>query len=235
MTDLTFVSAYQLAQMIRDRQVAAVEVLDAYLAQIAKHNSKLNAICTLDEEKARSKALQADEAIARGEDWGSLHGVPITIKDFFETQDLRTTAGYAPLRDYVPQQDATVVSRLRSAGAILIGKTNPSDINGAYQGVNDIFPRVNNPWNLDYTPGGSSSGSAVAIAAGFSALDIGSDIAGSLRQPAHCCGIYTLKPTDRRVSLAGHILEIPGRPKCIRQMLVPGPLARSIEDPDGWR
>jgi len=230
MTDLTFVPAHQLARMIRDRRVSAVEVLDAYLAQIAKHNSKLNAICTLDEATARNKALQADNALAKGEIWGSLHGVPITIKDFFETQDLRTIAGYSPLRDYVPKQDATVVRRLRSAGAVLIGKTNPSDVNGTYQGINDIFPRVNNPWNLDYTPGGSSSGSAVAIAAGLSTLDIGSDIAGSLRQPAHCCGIYTLKPTDRRVSLAGHILEVPGSPKCIRQMLVPGPLARSIED-----
>lgn len=230
MTDLTFVSAHQLARMIRDRQVSAVEVLDAYLAQIAKHNSKLNAICTLDEENARARAKQADEALATGENWGVLHGVPITIKDFFETQGLRTTAGYAPLRNYVPKQDATVVSRLRSAGAILLGKTNPSDVNGAYQGVNDIFPRVNNPWNLDCTSGGSSSGATVAIAAGLSALDIGSDVAGSIRQPAHCCGIYALKPTDRRVSLAGHILEVPGSPKCIRQMLVPGPLARSIED-----
>jgi amidase len=230
MSDLVFQPAHRLAQLICDRQVSAMEVLDAYLGQIARHNSKLNAICTLDEENARDRAKQADEALARGENWGALHGVPITIKDFFETKDLRTTAGYGPLRDYLPKQDATVVSRLRSAGAILIGKTNPSDINGAFQGVNDIFPKVNNPWNLDCTPGGSSSGTAAAIAAGFSALDMGSDIAGSIRQPAHCCGIYALKPTDRRVSLAGHILEVPGSPKCIRQMLVPGPLARSIED-----
>ena len=103
-------------------------------------------------------------------------------------------------------------------------------MNGAYQGVNDIFPRVNNPWNVNYTVGGSSSGSAAAIAAGLSALDVGSDIAGSIRQPAHCCGVYGFKPTDRRVSLAGHILEVPGMPACIRQMLVPGPLARSVED-----
>ena len=189
------------------------EVLEAHLTQIAKHNPKLNAICTLDEENVRIQAKQADEALTQGELWGPLHGVPITIKDFYETQDLRTTAGYAPLRDYVPKQDATVVSRLQSAGAILLGKTNPSDVNGAYQVVNDIFPRANNPWNLDYTPGSSSSGSAAAIAAGFSALDIGSDIAGSIRQPAHCCGIYGLKPTDRRVSLAGHILEVPGQSK----------------------
>ena len=230
MSGLTFASAHQLARMIRQREVSAVEVVNAYLTQIAKHNSKLNAVCTLDEERALVRARLADEALFRGEHWGTLHGVPITIKDFFETQGLRTTAGYPPLRNYVPEQDATVVARLRSAGAILVGKTNPSDVNGTYQGVNDVFPRVNNPWNLDYTTGGSSSGSAAAIAAGFSALDIGSDLAGSIRQPAHCCGIYGLKPTDRRVSLAGHILEIPGLPKCIRQMLVPGPLARSVED-----
>lgn len=230
MTNLTFVPAHQLARLIRDRSISAIELLNAHLAQISKYNAQLNAICTLDAENALARAKQADEALARGEIWGALHGVPITIKDFYETQNLRTTAGYGPLRNYVPKQDATVVSRLKSAGVILLGKTNTSNVGGAYQGVNDIFPRVNNPWNLEYTSGGTSSGSAAAIAAGFSPLDIGSDVAGSIRQPAHCCGIYGLKPTDRRVSLAGHILEIPGSPKCIRQMLVPGPLARSIED-----
>ncbi len=230
MADLVFHSAYQLAQMIRDRTVSSVELVEAYLSQISKHNSALNAICTLDADSARSKAKQADAALVRGERWGALHGVPITIKDFYETEGVRTTAGHKPLRDYVPKQNATVVSRLLSAGAILLGKTNPSDVNGAFQSDNDIFPRVNNPWNLDYTSGGSSGGSAAVIAAGFSALDVGSDVAGSVRQPAHCCGIYGLKPTDGRVSLAGHILEVPGSPKCIRQMLVPGPLARSVED-----
>ena len=112
----------------------------------------------------------------------------------------------------------------------MLGKTNPSDVNGAYQSANDIFPRVNNPWNVDCTSGGSSGGSAAAVAAGFSAFDIGSDVAGSIRQPAHCCGVYGLKPTDGRVSLAGHILEAPDSPHCVRQMLVPGPLARSVED-----
>lgn len=113
MSSLTFTSAHQLAQMIRDRKVSAVEVLEAYLTQIAKHNSKLNAICTLDEDNARTRAKLADEALARGENWGALHGVPITIKDIFETAGLRTTAGYIPLKDYVPQQDATAVARLR--------------------------------------------------------------------------------------------------------------------------
>jgi amidase len=230
MTNLTFASARQLAQMIRDRQVSAVEVLEAYLAQITQHNSKLNAICTLDKKNARIRAEQADKAIANGENWGALHGVPVTIKDIFETAGLRTTAGYIPLKDYIPQQDATVVSRLRSAGAVIMGKTNMAELAGDYQSTNALFPRVNNPWNLDYTPGGSSGGSAAAVAAGLSPLDLGNDIACSVRQPAHFCGVYGLKPTDRRVSTAGQIPEVPRMPVCIRQMITVGCFARSLED-----
>lgn len=220
MSDLVFTPAHQLAQMIRDRTVSAVEVLDAHLAQIAKHNSKLNTVCTLDEERARQRAKLADEALTRGENWGILHGVPITIKDAFETAGIRTTSGYKHLKNYIPQADATVVQRLRAAGAIVMGKTNMATLTGDYQSTNNLFGRVNNPWNLDYTPGGSSGGSAAAIAAGLSPLDIGSDIAGSIRQPCHFCGVFGLKPSDRRVSTAGHIPEVPGMPKCIRQMLV---------------
>ncbi|MFQ4143809.1 amidase [Chlorogloeopsis sp. ULAP02] len=230
MSDLVFTPAHQLAQMIRDRVVSAVEVLDAHLAQIAKNNSKLNAICTLDEERARQRAKQADQALARGENWGILHGVPITIKDIFETAGLCTTAGYIPLKDYVPQQDATVVSRLRAAGAVILGKTNMAELAGDFQSTNSLFPRVNNPWNLDYTAGGSSGGSAAAVAAGLSPLDIGNDIAGSIRQPAHFCGVYGLKPTDRRISTAGMIPEVPGMPYCLRQMITVGCFARSLED-----
>lgn len=156
MSELVFTPAYQLARMIRDRTVSAVEVLDAYLTQIAKHNSKLNAICTLDEDNARARAKLADEALARGENWGALHGVSVTIKDIFETAGLLTTAGYIPLKDYIPQQDATVVARLKAAGAVILGKTNMAELAGDYQSTNSLFPRVNNPWNLDYTAGGSS-------------------------------------------------------------------------------
>ncbi|HAX76909.1 MAG TPA: amidase [Cyanobacteria bacterium UBA11372] len=230
MTNLIFASAHQLAGMIRDRKVSAVEVLDANLAQIARHNSQLNAICTLDENNARNRAKQADEALARGENWGALHGVPITIKDIYETAGLRTTAGYIPLKDYIPQQDATAVARLRAAGAVIIGKTNMAELAGDFQSTNSIFPRVNNPWNLDYTAGGSSGGSAAAVAAGLSPLDIGNDIAGSVRQPAHFCGVYGLKPTDRRISTAGQIPETPGMPYCLRQMMTVGCFARSLED-----
>ncbi|MBW4474293.1 MAG: amidase [Stenomitos rutilans HA7619-LM2] len=230
MSDLVFKSAVELAQMIRDRTISSVEVLNAHLDQIAKHNPKLNAICTLDEANARARAKQADEALAKGENWGVLHGVPITIKDIFETAGLRTTAGYIPLKDYVPQQDATVVARLRSAGAIIIGKTNMPELAGDYQSTNSLFPRVNNPWNVDYTAGGSSGGSAAAVAAGLSPLDLGNDFGGSIRQPAHFCGVYGLKPTDRRISTAGQIPEVPGMPHCLRQMMTTGCLARSLED-----
>ncbi len=230
MTDLIFVPAHQLAQMIRDRQVSSVVVIEAYLAQIARHNSQLHAICTVDAEQARATAQEADAALARGENWGRLHGVPITVKDIFETAGLRTTAGYIPLQDYVPSQDATMVARLRAAGAIVLGKSNMAELGGDYQSTNALFPRVNNPWNLEYTPGGSSGGSAAAVAAGLSSLDLGNDFGGSIRQPAHFCGVYGLKPTDRRISTAGVIPETPGMPICLRQMMTVGCLARSIAD-----
>jgi amidase len=230
MSDLVFKSAVELAQMIRDRHLSAIELLDAHLKQIAQHNSKLNAICTLDEENARTRAKQADEALARDENWGALHGVPVTIKDIFETAGLRTTAGYIPLKDYIPQQDATAVARLKAAGAIVLAKTNMAELAGDYQSTNSLFPRVNNPWNVEYTAGGSSGGSAAAVAAGLSPLDIGNDIAGSVRQPAHFCGVYGLKPTDRRISTAGMIPEVPGMPYCLRQMMTVGCFARSLED-----
>ncbi len=230
MNDLTRTTAHQLAQAIRDRQVSTVEVIEAHLERISRHNSRLNAVCTLDAKNARNRAKEADAALARGENWGALHGVPITVKDIFETQGLRTTAGYVPLKDYIPDRDATIVARLRSAGAIVLGKTNTAELAGDFQTTNSLFPRANNPWQPEYTAGGSSGGSAAAVAAGFSALDLGNDFGGSLRQPAHFCGVYSLKPTDRRISTAGSIPEVPGLPKCLRQMMTVGCLARSVED-----
>ena len=230
MNELVFQPAYLLARMIKERQVSSVEVLEAYLNQISRYNSKLNAVCTLN-DKALETAKQADEALTKGDNWGLLHGVPITIKDTFETKGLLTTAGYKPLKNYIPTEDATAVSRLRQAGAIIIGKTTPSQLAGDYQGINDIFPVVNNPWNLEYTPGGSSSGAAAAVLAGFSAFELGSDNGGSIRHPAHFCGIYGLKPTDRRVPTTGHIGDTTNMDfRCIRQMFTVGGLARSIED-----
>ena len=230
MSNLIYRTATELAMLIREKKASAVEVLDAHLAQIHRHNDKLNAIATLDEENARKRASEADAALAKGEIWGPLHGVPITIKDVFETAGLRTTSSFKPLKDYIPKDDATVVSRLKEAGAIIIGKTNMPMLALDIQSDSPIFGRANNPWDLAHTPGGSTGGGAASLAAGFSSLEIGSDIGGSVRIPAHFCGIYSIKPTDHLVSLAGHIPEPPGAPKGVRHMGMPGPLARSVED-----
>lgn len=183
---------------------------------------------TLDIEGARRAAVEADEALCKGKIIGPLHGVPVTIKDSFETAGMRTTSGLPARSGYVPKKDATVVARLKAAGAIVLGKTNlPEYLSGCHC-CNPIFGGTNNPWDLSRTPGGSSGGSAAAIASGMSALDIGSDIKGSIRVPAHFCGVYGLKPTDFMVSTAGHI---PGTPRgLLRYLISVGPLARSVRD-----
>ena len=154
----------------------------------------------------------------------------MTIKDALETAGVRTTGGHPPLKDYVPQADAAAVAKLRAAGAILLGKSNVPPLSADYRADNPIFGRTNNPWNLTRTPGGSSGGAAAAVAAGLSAFDVGSDLAGSVRTPAHFCGLFALKPTEGRISNAGHIPELPGQARAVRHMNVLGPLARSIED-----
>jgi len=228
--DLLFATACELAAVIRERRVSATEVLEAYLSQIARHNPALNAIVTLDEERARARAIAADKALARGEVWGPLHGVPVTIKDSFATAGIRTTSGYPPLADYIPAEDATVVARLKAAGAIVLGKTNTPILVQGFQSDNPIFGRSNNPWDLTRTPGGSTGGGAAALAAGMSPLEIGSDYGGSVRIPAHYCGLFSTKPTERRVPLTGHIPELPGTQRSIRHVATPGPLARSLDD-----
>ena len=205
-------------------------MIEAQIKQINRHNPRIHAICTLDQERARQLARQADQDLAAGRSWGPLHGISMTVKDAFETSGLRTTSGYRPLSNYVPQQDAAAVGPLKAAGAIIPGKSDLARLAGDFQSVNDLFPSVNNPWNTKMTAGGSSGGSAAAIAAGCSPLELGSDFGGSLRQPAHFCGVHSFKPTDRRVSTRGHIPEVPGMPKCIRQMMTVGCLARSVED-----
>ena len=225
-----FSSALELAAAVRARRVTASELVDVFLSRIQKHNPALNAICTLDAAGARRRAQEADAALARGEPGGPLHGVPMTIKDALETAGVRTTGGHPPLADHVPAKDATAVARLRAAGAILLGKTNVPPLSADYRADNPIFGRTNNPWNLERTPGGSTGGGAAAVAAGLSAFDVGSDLAGSVRTPAHFCGLFGLKPTERRVPNSGHIPEPPGLPRAVRHMNVLGPLARSIDD-----
>lgn len=230
MKDLTFSTASDLARAIRERRISAVEALDAHLAQVARHNLRLNAIVTLDEAGARRRAQEADEALARGEVWGPLHGMPMTLKDGHSTAGMRTTSGYPPLANYVPEEDGTVTARLKAAGAIIFGKTNVSPLLGDIQSDNAIFGRTNNPWDVARTSGGSSGGAAAALSTGMTPIEVGSDFAGSVRIPAHFCGVYGLKTTEHRVSMHGHIPDLPGDPRSQRLMWSIGPLARSVED-----
>ncbi len=225
-----FSSASEIAQAIRSREITSIDALEMTLERIHRHNPALNAICTLDEAGARKSAKEADEAIARGDLWGPLHGVPITLKDAIETAGLRTTGGFPPLAHHVPERDAPVAARMHEAGCVLIGKTNVPPLSADYRADNPIFGRTNNPWNLGCSPGGSTGGGGAAVAAGLSFLEIGSDIAGSIRIPAHFCGIYGLKPSEFRVPGTGHIPEPPGMPRAVRHMNCLGPLARSVED-----
>src|SRR5436305_4588550 len=209
MKDLVFSSTTELAAAIRAGHVSATEVLEAHLAQIDKRNPALNAVITLDAEQAYERAREADAALARGELWGPLHGVPFTLKDAFATAGMRTTTGFPPL-DHVPQTDSTVTARLKAAGGILLGKTNVAAmLADPAQSDNPLFGRTRNPWDRARTPGGSSGGAAAAVAAGMTPFDIGTDLSGSLRIPAHFCGVFGLKPTEHRVSLAGLIPGLP--------------------------
>jgi amidase len=229
MKDIVFSSTTQLAAAIQAGHVSATEVLAAHLAQIDKRNPPLNAIVTTDTEHAYERAREADKALARGQVWGPLHGVPFTLKDAHATAGMRTTTGFPPLADYVPQEDSTVTARLKEAGGILIGKTNVAMMLADYQSNNPIFGRTNNPWNIERTPGGSSGGAAAALAAGMTPFDIGTDLSASIRLPAHFCGLFGLKPTENRVPLTGLIPGLPP-PRPIRIMSCIGPMARTAED-----
>ncbi|HKP53792.1 MAG TPA: amidase [Chloroflexia bacterium] len=230
MTDINFYTATELAEAIRECRISCIEALEAHLAQIAHHNPRLNAVVTLDEERARHRAREADEAITRGELWGPLHGLPMTLKDGHSTAGMKTTSGYVPLADYVPEEDGTVAARLKAAGAIIIGKTNVSILLGDIQSDNPIFGRTNNPWDVSRTSGGSSGGAAAALATGMTPLEIGSDLAGSIRIPSHFCGVYGLKTTEHRVSMHGHIPDLPNEPRSHRHMWSIGPMARNVAD-----
>ena len=231
MSDLGFKSATELAAGIRDRETSSRELLEHFLSRIERFNPRLNAVVTLDVERARDRAYRADAALARGELWGPLHGVPITIKDTIETAGLRTTAGFQPLADYVPAANAPSVQRLTDAGAVVFGKTNTPTLAADWQTFNPIFGTTNNPWDTSRTPGGSSGGSAAAIAAGLSGLELGSDIGGSIRVPSHWNGVYGHKPTYGIVPARGHVPAMPGA-LSEYDLSVLGPIARSAADLD---
>jgi len=225
-------SATMLARWIREGMLSAADVVDAHLDRIERLNPDVNAIVTLRTDEARAEARAADAARAQGKRLGPLHGVPITVKDGFATKGCRSTFGLywygRRLDHYVPDHNAETVAALRSAGAILLGKTNLPYGSYDWQTNNPMFGRTNNPHALDRTAGGSSGGSAAAVAAGFSPIDLASDVAGSIRVPAHFCGVLSMRPTEGRLSSDG--MMPPGHPSTLAHALTAGPVARSVSD-----
>ena len=221
--DLTRLSLAEASALVRARKVSPVELTQACLARIEHLNPSLNAFITVTNESALADARSTEADIRRGRWRGPLHGMPIALKDLFDTAGLRTTAGSAVFKDRVPSEDAEVVRRLKAAGAVLVGKTNMVEFAYGGNAAVSFFGTVHNPWNLDRNPGGSSSGSAAAVAAGLCYGALGSDAAGSIRQPASLCGIVGMKPTYGLVSTRG---AIPLSWSCDHV----GPMTRTVED-----
>ena len=219
-------SATSLAEDIHAGRRSSVDVMTAVLERIDAVNPRINAVVRRVDGVLEA-AQQADVALARGDAVGPLHGLPFTIKDSFDTAGIVTTAGTVGWRDRVPDRDATVVGRLRRAGAILVGKTNTPEFTWSDETDNDVYGRTSNPYDLARTPGGSSGGSAAIVAAGASPFDVGSDTGDSIRQPAHVCGVAGIKPTTGRVPRTGHWPDFRGLFQAFTQL---GPIARRVED-----
>jgi amidase len=222
-------SATDQMDLLRRGEVSAVELLDLHLERVASVNPPLNAVVALDEEGARAQARRCDAARARGEDPGLLGGLPMTIKDVYEVVGMPATCGFPHLAEHRPTRDADVAVRLREAGAVIFGKTNVPEGAGDHQSYNAVYGVTRNPWNLDRSPGGSSGGSAVAVATAMTPLEIGSDIGGSIRCPAHFCGVWGHKPSYGVVSLRGHVPPAPQSDRAF-EMAVGGPIARDARD-----
>ena len=226
-----FKTASDAAEAIRSGETTSTELTKHILKRVAKYNPKLNCIVSLMHDQALKRAREADEALSNGVNWGSLHGVPITIKDHYEIKGVTTTCGSLEYANYIPETNAVIVDRLLDAGAVIIGHTNVPELAADWQSYNDIYGTTVNPWNPDVTPGGSSGGCAASISAGLSFLSVGSDFAGSIRVPAHFTGIYGHRPSMGVTTLRG---SVPGSMNCIQRppsrMSTPGPLARSPDD-----
>jgi amidase len=228
-SELAYSSAVAIADRIRQREISSREAVDYFLARVETLDEPINSVVTIDAERARTKADAADAALARGEVRGPLHGVPMTVKDSFQTAGMRTTSGAPELASFIPTEDAWPVARLREAGAIIFGKTNLPIYAGDLQSYNKVFGTTNNPHDVSRTPGGSSGGSAAALACGFTPLELGSDIGGSIRLPSHMSGIVGHKPSYGIVPAHG---QIPGPPGTLTlaDLAVAGPMARTIQD-----
>ncbi|CAE7205201.1 gatA [Symbiodinium microadriaticum] len=228
-SDLQTLDATAWLEKLSAGEITARDLLERHIDQIEKVNPALNAVVAFDFDRARKAADESDKARAAGKDLGPLHGLPMTIKDALEVAGLVTTGGGPEYKDHIPTANAAVVQRVIDAGAIVIGKTNVPYMSGDLQTYNDVYGVTSNPWDTARIPGGSSGGAAASLAAGMTTLEIGSDIGGSIRCPAHYCGVCGLKPSLAIVSKRGHI---PGPPGSLSEddLSVVGPMARSIRD-----
>jgi Asp-tRNA(Asn)/Glu-tRNA(Gln) amidotransferase A subunit family amidase len=227
MTASRFPSAREIASQIRNKQISPVEIASIHLNRIERLNPRLNAFVDCKPELVLARARAAEQAILRGEELGSLHGVPLSIKSSIDLAGHRSEAGTRLRAGYVAASDAPLVARLRAAGAVILGVTNTPELLMAWETDNLLYGRTNNPWDVSRTAGGSSGGEAAAIAAGLSAGGVGSDGGGSIRQPAHFCGICGLKPTPGRIASTGHFPKS-GGPFAL--LGVVGPMARTVQD-----
>ncbi len=228
-SDVAYLSAVELLRSLHQRELSAVEVLDALVDRIEDRNPEINAVVTPDYEQARATAAAIDDARVSGRKLGPLAGMPMTVKDSLVTEGVLTTSGAPELADHVPEQDSAPVAKVREAGAVVFAKTNLPLYAGDVQSFNKVFGTTNNPWDTRRSPGGSSGGSAAALAAGFTPLEIGSDIGGSIRNPAGMCGVVGHKPSYGIVSAKG---QIPGPPGTLTQadIAVVGPMGRTVAD-----
>jgi amidase len=233
MTEWAKESAVTLLQAIQDKRISSSDLLEYFIERSERLNPKINAIVATNFDDARKNAADADKALARGETFGPLHGLPMTLKDNLQIKGMPTTYGSPLLAKYMPEENADVVQSVLDAGAIVFGKTNLPLFGMDTQSFNDVYGQTNNPWDTSRTPGGSSGGAAAALAAGLNGLEIGNDIGGSIRFPAHFCGIYGHKPSYNIVSMHGGRMPLTpyeaGLPTDT-DLAVNGPLARSAED-----
>lgn len=227
MNEYAFKSATELASDIRTGKVSSLELTNMYIERVETLDPEINSVVVKDYERGREAAKAADQALHNGQPLGPLHGIPMTIKEAYDIEGLPTTWGMPPFKDNIATEDSDTVKKFKAAGAHFFGKTNVPLSLADFQSFNDIYGTTNNPWDLNCTPGGSSGGSAAALAAGLTGLEAGSDIGGSIRNPAHFCGIYGHKPTWGVVSDRGHAL--PGQ-LAPADIAVVGPMARSAED-----
>ena len=230
--DVTLASISTLQSLLRSRSLSSAELLEAILQRIDAINPTLNAVVAMDRMAARQAAAEADLRLANGT-VRPLEGLPVTIKDAFDVAGIVSTAGAPAFKDRLPEEDASAVARLRGAGAIIIGKTNVPVFSGDFQAYNAVYGTTSNPWDQTRSPGGSSGGAAAAVATGMSVFELGSDLGGSIRWPAHAVGIFGLKPTWSLVSTFGHVPPLPEYKRLANtDLVVAGPLARSAGDLD---